>query len=105
MSGNGAFHAVRDELHALLHFADFFRDAGLAQLYACTGFVNQIDSLVWKKAVGNVPVREIYGIPQSLVCVADGVKFLVALADSADDLNGFLFVGSRNFYSLEAAFE
>src|SRR5256885_13323793 len=29
MRGDGAFHAVGDELHAFLHFADFFGYAGL----------------------------------------------------------------------------
>src|SRR4029077_6558193 len=54
---DGAFHAVRDELYPLLHFADFFGDAGLAQLYARAGFVDQVDGLVWEEAVGNVAVR------------------------------------------------
>jgi len=54
--GNGRFHAVRDELHALLHFADFVGDGGLAQLHARTGFINQIYSFVGEKTVGDVPV-------------------------------------------------
>src|SRR6266852_222035 len=38
--GDGAFHAMGDELDALLYFADFFGNAGLAQLDARAGFVD-----------------------------------------------------------------
>ena len=80
-------------------------NAGLAQLDAGAGFVDQVDRLVWKEAVGNVAVRKIDGVAQRFVGVADGVKFLVALANTADDLHGLLFVRSGNLDGLEAALE
>src|SRR6266850_649275 len=64
MIGYGRFHAVGDELHALLHFADFFGNGSLAQLHARARFVDQIDGLVRKKTVGNVAVRKIDGVAE-----------------------------------------
>ncbi len=64
--GDSRFHAVGDELHALLDFADFFGDRGLAQLDARAGFVDQVNGLVRKKTVWNVAVRKINGIAQAL---------------------------------------
>ena len=40
MRGDRRFHAVSDELHALLHFADFLGNGGLAQLDTRAGFIN-----------------------------------------------------------------
>ena len=103
--GDGRFHAVGDELYALLDFADFFRDGGLAQFYARAGFVDQVDGLVRKKTVGNIAVRKINGIAQRFIGVADSMKLFVAFAHALDDLNGFFFIGGGNFYGLEAPFE
>src|SRR4029077_10976998 len=103
--GDGAFHAVGDELDALLHLADFFGDAGLAEFHAGAGLVDQIDGFVGKEAVRDVAVGEINGISESFVGVADCMEFFVALANAGDDLDGLFFVGSRNFHGLEAALE
>ena len=56
MIGDGGFHTVSDEFDALLHFADFFRNGGLAQLHARSSFVDQIDGLVWKETIWNIAV-------------------------------------------------
>src|SRR5712692_4876264 len=103
--GDGRFHAVSDEFHALLHFADFFGDGGLAQLHARAGFVDQVDGFVRKKTVGDVAVRKINGVAQRFVRVADSVEFFVALADTLDHLHGLLFVRRGNLYRLEAALQ
>ena len=101
----GAFHAVRDEFHTLLHFAYFFGHGCLAQFHTRTRFVNQIDCLVRKEAVGNIAVRKVNGIAQRFVGVRHRVELLVALANPVDHLNGFFFIRGRNFHGLEAAFE
>src|SRR2546430_9077668 len=44
------FHAVSDEFHALLYFADFFGNSGLTQLDARAGFVDQVDGFVRKRS-------------------------------------------------------
>src|SRR6202158_500870 len=103
--GNGTFHPVRDELHALLHFADFFGNAGLAELDARAGFVDQIDGLIGKETVGNIAVRGVDRGAQRLVRIAVGVAIFVTLANPGDDLNGFLFVGHGHLHGLEAALE
>jgi len=52
MGSDGAFHAMGDELDALLDFANFFGNAGLTQLDAGAGFVDQVDGLVGRKRSG-----------------------------------------------------
>ncbi len=94
-----------DELDALLHFADFLGNAGLAEFHARAGLVDQVDGFVGKEAVGDVAVGEVDGIAQSLVGVADSVEFFVALANAGDDLNGFFFIRRGHFDGLEAALE
>src|SRR6267378_609862 len=103
--GDGRFHAVGDEFHALLHFADFFGDGGLAQLHARAGFVDQVDGFVRKKTVGDVAVRKINGVAQRFVRVADRVEFFVALADTLNNLYGLLLVRRGNLHGLEAALQ
>src|SRR5208282_1508754 len=52
--GDGRFHAMGDELDALLHLGDFLGQHGLAELYAGAGFINQVNGLVREEAVGDV---------------------------------------------------
>src|SRR5256886_7159792 len=103
--GDRAFHPVCNELHALLHFANFFGHSRLAQLHTSAGFIDQINGLVRKEAIGNIAVRKIDRITQSLVRIGDRVEFLVPLAHAIDYLHGFFFVWRRNFRGLEAPFE
>ncbi len=51
---DGVFHAVHDELDALLDIRQIGRKRGLAQFHARAGFVDQIDGLVRQEAVRNV---------------------------------------------------
>src|SRR5260370_3860169 len=103
--GDGRFHAVGDEFHALLDFANFFGNGGLAELHARAGFVDQVDGFVRNKTVWDVAVRKIDGVAERFVRVADSVEFFVALANTLDHLNSLLFVRPGNFYGLEAAFQ
>src|SRR5437660_3365913 len=103
--GDGRFHPVSDKLYALLHFADFFGDGGLTQLDAGASFVNQVDGFVWKETIGNVAVGKIDGVAQRFIRVADGVEFLVALANTLNHLHGLVFIRRGNLDGLEAALE
>ena len=48
---DGVFHAVDDELDALLDFGDLLGQRSLAQLDARARFVHQVDGLVRQEAV------------------------------------------------------
>src|SRR5712692_10120234 len=100
--GDGRFHAVRDELHALLNFADFLGDGGLAQLHAGACFIDQVDSFVRKKTVGDVTVRKIDRVAERFFRVADSVEFFVAFANTLDHLHSLLFVRRGNLHGLQA---
>ena len=102
---DGVFHAVDDELDALLDLGELFGEGGLAQLHAGTGLVDEVDGLVGKEAVGDVAAGVRDGEADGLVGVADGVELLVLLADAHDDLDGIFFVGWRDLDGLEAALE
>src|SRR5712692_482303 len=103
--GDGRFHTVGDEFHALLHFAHFFGDGGLAQLHARASFVNQIDGFVRKKTGGDVAVRKRKRVAERFVRVTDGVEFFVALANTLDHQHGLLFIRRGNLHGLEAALQ
>ena len=102
---DGVFHAVHDELDALLDFGQLFGQRSLAQLYAGSGFVDQVDGLVGQEAVWDVAVRMRDREVDGVVGVGDGVEFLVAIFDAEQNLDGVDFVRRRNFHGLEAALE
>ena len=102
---DGVFHAVHDELDALLDLGDLLGQRGLAQLDARAGLVDQIDRLVGQEAVGNVAVGVRDGELDGVIGVADRVELLIAVLDAHDDLDGVCFVGRRNLDGLEAALE
>src|SRR5579863_1588167 len=99
---NGVFHAVHDELDALLYFGDLFRKRRLPQLYAGACFVNQVNSLVWQKTIGNIAVRMRDGKVYGIVGISDGMKFLVTVFDAKQNLSRVFLVWRRNFYRLKA---
>src|SRR5438445_12242952 len=103
--GDRAFHAVRDELHTLLYFADFFGNRGFTQFYARARFVDQVDGFVRQEAIGHVAVGKIDRVAQRVFGIADGMKLFAALAHATDHENGFVFVRSRHLHGLEAALE
>src|SRR5215469_3103177 len=103
--GNRRFHAVGDEFHALLHFADFFGDRRLAQLNARACFINEVDGFVREEAVGNIAVRKVDRVAKRFFRVADGVELLVAFANALNDLNGLFLAWGGNLDGLEAALE
>jgi len=103
--GNGVFHAVHDELDALLNVRQIARQSGLAQLHARAGFIDQIDGLVWKEAVWNIAAGCIDCRFDRFIGVAYCVEFLVAVLNAEKDLGGILFIGRRNLDGLEAPLE
>ena len=105
MIGNGRFHAMGDEFHALLHLGHFVGKRGLAQLHARARFVDQVDGFVGKETVRNVAAGKIDGILDGFIGIADGVEFFVTLADALQNANGFFFRGAIDLHGLEAALE
>src|SRR6202521_3041007 len=102
---DGVIHPMDDELDPLLNFRQFLRQRGLAQFHARPRFVNQVDSFIWQKTVGNIAIRMRHRKIDGLVCISDGVKFFVAFFYAEENLDGVHFVRRRNFYRLEAALE
>jgi len=105
MAGDGAFHAVGDELQALLQLGQIVGHGGLPQLDPGAGLVEQVNRLVGQEAVGNIAAGMLDGKAQRLVGIADGVEFLVALLDAVEDRQGLFFVRRRDLDGLEAALE
>ena len=79
---DGVFHAVHDELDALLDVGQIARQRGLAKLHARARFVDQIDGLVRQEAVRNVAAGGEDRRFDRLVGVADRVELLVAVLDA-----------------------
>src|SRR5260370_32400306 len=105
VGGDGIFHAVHDELDAVLHFGNFFRQRGLAQLDAGAGFIDQANGLVGQEAVRDVAGRVRHGKLNRVRSVSNSVKFFVAVFDALQYLDGIRLVGRRHFDRLEAPFQ
>src|ERR1019366_5097485 len=99
---DGVFHAMHDELNALLDFGQLFRQRSLAQFYTGSGFVDQVNCLVGQETVRDVAVgmrdREI----DRFVGVSDRVEFLVAIFNAEKNLDRVDLIRRRNFHGLEA---
>ena len=78
---DGVFHAMDDELDALLDFGQFLGKRSLAQLHARSRFVNEVDGLVRKEAIRDIAVRVRNREIDGVVGVGDGVELLVAVFD------------------------
>ena len=96
---------MHDELDPLLHIRNLVRQRRLAQLHARAGFVNQIDSLVRQKAIGNVAVRMRHREFNCLFGIRDRMEFLIPFLDSVDDLHCVAFIWWRHFHRLEATLQ
>ncbi len=83
---DGVFHAVHDELDALLDFGQFFGQRSLAQFYAGSSFVDEIDGLVGQEAVWDITVGMRDCEVDGVVGVSDGMEFLVAIFDAEENL-------------------
>src|SRR5579864_4017122 len=102
---NGVFHAMHDELDALLDFGQLFGQRGLAQLDAGTSFVDQVDGFIGQKAVGDVAVRMRNREIDGFVGISDRVELFVAIFDAEQNLDRVGLVRRWNFHGLETAFE
>ena len=99
--GDRGFHPVRNELHALLHFGNFVRQHGLAQLHARARLVQEIDGLVRQKTVWDVAVREIHGVSNGFLRVTHRVELLVAVPHALQHADRFVLIRRRNLHGLE----
>ena len=105
MVRDGIFHAMNDELDALLNIGQIAGQRGGAQFHARTGFVDQIDGLIRQEAIRDVAAGSIDGGFDRFIGIADRMELLVAVLDAEENLDGVGFAGRRNFHGLEAAFE
>ena len=99
---NRRIHAVHNELDPLLNFGNLFRQRGLTQLHPRARFINQVDRLVRKEPIRNVPVRMRHRELNRRIRITDRVKLLIAVLDAVDDLDRVRLVRWRNLHSLEA---
>src|ERR1700692_2263611 len=102
---DGVLHTVNNELDALLDFGQFLGKRGLAQFYAGSSLVDQVNGLVWQETIWNIAVRMRDGKIDGVVGVGDGVKFFVALFYAEENFDGIGLVRRRDFHGLEAALE
>ena len=83
----------------------FFGFAFVLQVNTCPGFVQHVDRLVRKVAVGNVAPGQGDAGPQCFVRVAHSVVPFVMGCDVVQDLQGFLFRSGFDEDFLKAAFQ
>ena len=78
-----ALHLLDGDADAAVDLAELLAVAGLAQLGAGAGLVDQVDGLVGQEAVGDVAARLVDGGLDRLARVLDVVELLVAVLDAA----------------------
>src|SRR4029077_6178477 len=105
MVRDGILHPMNDELDSLLYLGELLRQRSLAQLYARSGFVDQVDRLIGQEAVRNVPVGMRYRKIDGVVGVRDGVKLFVAILNAEEDLGCINLVRRRHLHCLETPFQ
>src|SRR5216683_1751831 len=103
MVRNRVLHAVHDELDPLLHLGQLFGQGSLSQLHPRSRLVDQIDRLVRKEAIGNIPARVRNRKRNRIVGVADSMKLLILVLDPHDDLDRVILVRRRHLHRLESA--
>src|SRR6185503_1773881 len=87
LGGDGALHLLDRDADAAVDLAELLAEAGLAQLAARAGLVDQVDRLVGEEPVGDVAARLIDRRLDRLARVFDVVELLVAVLDPEQDLD------------------
>ena len=98
-------HLLDGHADALVDLAELLAVAGLAQLGARAGLVDEVDRLVGQEAVGDVAVRLVDGRLDCFLRVLDVMERLVAILDADQDLDGFLLGRRIDLDRLEPALE
>ena len=98
-------HPVDDELDPLLDLGDLLRQGSLAQLHARTRFVDQVDGLVRKEPIRDVPIRMRDRKLNRVIGITHRMELLVAILDTHDDLDRIRLVRWGYLYGLEAPFK
>ena len=80
-------HLLDGDADALVDLAELLAVAGLAQLGARAGLVDQVDRLVGQEAVGDVAARLVDRRLDRLARVLDVMELLVAVLDADQDLD------------------
>ena len=100
-----ALHLLDGDADALVDLAELLAVAGLAQLGARAGLVDEVDGLVGQEAIGDVAVRLVDRRLDRLARVLDVVELLVAILDAEQDLDRLALAGRIDLDRLEAALE
>jgi hypothetical protein len=100
-----AFHLLDGDADALVDLAELLAVAGLAQLGAGAGLVDEVDRLVRQEAVGDVAVGLVDRRLDRFARVLDVVEALVAILDADQDLDRLALAGRIDLDRLEAPLE
>ena len=100
-----ALHLLDGDADALVDLAELLAVAGLAQLGARAGLVDQVDRLVGQEAVGDVAVRLVDRRLDRLARVLDVMEALVAILDAEQDVDRLALARRIDLDRLEAALE
>ena len=100
-----ALHLLDGDADALVDLAELLAVAGLAQLGAGAGLVDQVDRLVGQEAVGDVAARLIDRRLDGFARVLDVMERFVAILDPHQDLDRLALGRRIDLDRLEAALE
>ena len=100
-----ALHLLDGDADRLVDLAELLAVAGLAQLGAGAGLVDEVDGLVGQEAIGDVAARLVDGGLEGFLRELDVMERLVAVLHTAQDLDGLLLGGRVDLDRLEAALE
>ena len=103
--GDRALHLLDGNADALVDLAELLAVAGLAQLGARAGLVDEVDRLVRQEAIGDVAVRLVDRGFDRLARVLDVMEVLVAVLDAEQDLDRLALARRVDLDRLEAALE
>ena len=105
LAGHGHVLFLVEAGDLFLELLEVGRTGGGGYADAGAGFVHHVDGLVGQVAAADVAAGQLDGQCEGLVGVPHAVVGFVAVAEAAEDPEGFLLVGRIDHDGLEAAFE
>ena len=103
--GDGLFLVLIQAFDLLVELFEVGRPGHRLQPHACTGLVDDVDRLVGQATAGDVTIRQLDRGLEGLVGDLDAVVGLVAVAQAAEDLEGFVLAGRFDDDRLEPPLE